>query len=301
VHDLDRAVRVAVLSTLRTATAIDDGATPEQERLIDAVGTHLLGLADLAVEPLDASGAGAAITDPALRRIVGEGLVTLELMRHPGSDALTERIDGYLVALGFEGPEQLLVRDAVAGAADQVLTDWSRTRTASVSVTDAGVDELAVLDQVAATADCPPGSLGRAFHDFNVRHGFSYSVGGLSLVGHDFAHVITGYEAVPEGELALQAFLVAAGGGAEHASGLLASLLLYEVGLLRFPEIEPKTAVLDRPGATDLLVDAVRRGSDVTQDVQALDHLALVDRDLIGLRVELGVDAPELGPFTFAG
>lgn len=303
-HHLDLAVRSAVAATLQTATTTDDGGpTPEQQQLIDIVATHLLGLGDhdaASAGEIDPAAAAAALDDDAVRRLVGEGLVTMELMRRPGSAVLADRVDGYLTALGFEGPEQLLVRDAVAEASEQVAADWARTRTPSVSTPGPDVDEHHLVGQVAAMAECPPGSLGRSFHEFNARHGFTYPAAQLSLIGHDFAHVLTGYEPVPEGELALQALLVAAPGGAHHTSGLLASLLLYEVGLLPFPDIEPKVGVLERDGSAELFVDAVGRGVEVETDIQALDHFALAERDLIALRAELGVPAPVPGPFSWA-
>jgi ubiquinone biosynthesis protein Coq4 len=158
-------------------------------------------------------------------------------------------------------------------------------------------DEIA--ERLASLGDCPPGSLGRSFHDFYERNGFPPPVGHLSLVSHDFAHVLAGYDATPEGELALQAMLVAGTGGTRHFPGLLASLLLFEVGMMPFPDIEPKVAVLDRPGAAELFADAIGRGAASGCDLQHLDHLELADRDLVALRVELGVPAPVPGPSTF--
>lgn len=253
-------------------------------------------VAPLAIGPNDAAD---QIRPAELRRLVGEGLVVLELVRRPASADLADRVDAYLHALGYEGSDQILVRDAVAASRQRVVDDWSRTRTPSVSAPPAEVDADALLAQLDELGECAPGTLGRSLHDFLDRNRFTYEPGHLSLVGHDFAHVIAGYEAVPEGELALQAFLVAAGGGGQHASGLLASLLLYEVGLLPFDGIEPKVAALERPGATELFVDAIDRGLGVRLDIQALDHLAMVDRDLAELRAELAVPEPAAGPFTF--
>jgi len=299
VHHLERDVREAVLATLQSAISVAGGPTPEQQALVDLVGTHVLAVDGAHHGPIGPEEAAEAIVDADLRRLVGEGLITLELMAHPADPALVDRVDRYLTALGFEGPEQILVRDAVAGERDRVIADWTRTRTPSVSDPTPATDESAVLARVAGLKASPPGTLGRSLHDFTQRHGFAYEEGHLSLIGHDFAHVIAGYEAVPEGELALQAFLVAAMGGGAHASGLLATLLLDEVGLLPFPDVEPKVAVLDRPGATELFVDAVLRGSGVGLDVQLLDHLELADRDLVELRTELGIPAPVPGRFTF--
>lgn len=296
---LERDVREAVLATLQSAISVAGGPTPEQQALVDLVGTHVFAVDGAQRGPIGPEEAAEAIVDADLRRLVGEGLITLELMAHPAAPALVDRVDRYLTALGFEGPDQILVRDAVAGERDRVIADWTRTRTPSVSDPTPTTDESAILARVAGLGASPPGTLGRSLHDFTERHGFAYEEGHLSLVGHDFAHVIAGYEAVPEGELALQAFLVAAKGGGAHASGLLATLLLDEVGLLPFPDVEPKVAVLDRPGATALFVDAVLRGSGVGLDVQLLDHLEFADRDLVELRTELGIPAPVPGPFTF--
>lgn len=298
-HHLDRDVRGAVLATLQTAVAVAGGPTPEQQALIDLVGTHVLAVVEEPSRAIEPDEAAEAIADVELRRLVGEGLITLELMAHPSDPALVDRVDRYLTALGFEGPDQILVRDAVAGERDRVVADWNRTRTPSVSAPTPTTDESAILARVAALGGSAPGTLGRSLYEFTQRHGFVYEEGHLSLVGHDFAHVLAGYEAVPEGELALQAFLVAATGGGAHASGLLATLLLDEVGLLPFPDVEPKVAVLDRPGATALFADAVLRGSGVGVDIQLLDHLELAERDLIELRAEIGIPAPVPGPFTF--
>ena len=298
-HHLDGVLRAAIWSTLWSAVDADGGPTPEQESLLRAVGTHVLDLGPVEPEPLGPARAAAAITAPELRRLVGEGLVVLELVRRPASAALADQVDRYLEALGYEGSDQLLVRDAVAASRERVVADWARTRTASVSAPPPEGDADQLLGALAALSACAPGTLGRSFHEFVERNGFTYERSHLSLVGHDFAHVIAGYEPVPEGELALQAFLVAAGGGGQHASGLLASLLLYEVGLLPFDGVEPKVAALERPGAADLFADAVARGVGVTLDIQAIDHLALVDRELADLRAGLGVSEPVVGPFTF--
>jgi hypothetical protein len=299
VHHLDEDVRSAIWSTLWSAIDADGGPTVEQEALLRAVGAHVLGIDGLEPTSLGPERAAAAVSSPELRRLVGEGLVILELVRRPASAALADQVDRYLGAFGYEGPDQVLVRDAVAASRERVVADWSRTRTASVSAPPPDDDPDRLFAALEALGSCAPGTLGHSLHEFVQRNGFTYQLPHLSLVGHDFAHVIAGYEPTPEGELALQAFLVAAGGGGQHASGLLASLLLYEVGLLPFDGIEPKVAALERPGAAELFAEAVDRGLGVRVDIQALDHLAMVDRDLGELRAELAVPEPVAGPSTF--
>ena len=122
--------------------------------------------------------------------------MVLELVRRPASADLADRVDAYLHALGYEGSDQILVRDAVAASRQRVVDDWSRTRTPSVSAPPAEVDADALLAQLDELGECAPGTLGRSLHDFLDRNRFTYEPGHLSLVGHDFAHVIAGYEAV---------------------------------------------------------------------------------------------------------
>lgn len=297
-RQLDAPTRRAMLATLRSATAVDGGPTDEQRRLLDAVARHVLDVRD-DTTPLDPAGAAAALVDPVDRRLVVEALITLELVRHPASAPLADQVDRYLAALGGAG-EQVLVRDYLHDAREQVARDWARFREGSPD--EPGIEgrgETEVAQRLRALAACPPGSAGRSFHDFYERNGFPSPPDHPSLINHDFAHVLAGYEATPEGELALQAMLVAATGGAAHFSGLLASLLLFEVGMLPFPGIEPKSAVLARPGAAALFAEAVARGAAVGRDFQALDHLAFAHRDLAELRAELGIPAPVPGPFTF--
>ena len=297
-HHLEAATRQAMLATLRSAVAVDDGPTDEQRRLLDVVERHVLDVRDHATT-LEPAAAAVALTDPVDRRLVVEALITLELVRHPPSAPLAERVGTYLAALGG-ADEQVLVRDELADARDQLAEDWTRLREPPASEQGlAGSPEAEVVGRLQTLGACPPGSLGRSFHDFDRRHGVQVAMDHLSLVPHDFAHVLAGYEATPEGELALQAMLVTATAGGSHFSGLLASLLLFEVGMLPFPDIEPKVAVLARPGAAALFAEAASRGAHAGFDFQDVDHLALADRDLVELRAELGIPAPTPGPFTF--
>ena len=84
---MGKPVSAAIWSTLWSAIDADGGPTPEQESLLGAVGAHVLGIGPVEPEPLGPARAAAAITAPELRRLVGEGLVILELVRRPASAA----------------------------------------------------------------------------------------------------------------------------------------------------------------------------------------------------------------------
>ena len=94
------------------------------------------------------------------------------------------------------------------------------------------------------------------------------------------------------------AFLIGTARGESYFSSLLAALLLFEVGMLPFPDIEPVTAVLDRPGAADLFAVALERGLQCPADI-AGDHQSMLARPLSEVRAELGIPEPEPGPHMF--
>lgn len=296
---LDLATRHAMLAALATAIRVDGGPTREQQHLLRALGRHLFGVTD-APGVLEPAAAAAALPDPRDRHLLAAALVVFELARHPASAELTHRVDAYLAALGDGEDLQALARDYVVDARAQVAADWARIQ--DPKAVEAGLGEAdpsVVARRLEALADLPAGTAGRSFADFYARHGFTIPPDPPSLTSHDFAHVLAGYEPTPEGEIALQAMLLVASGGTRHLAGLLASLLLFEVGMLPFNDAEPKVAVLDRPGAVELFADALVRGASCGRDFQDVDHLALASRPLAEVRAELGIPVPEPGPFTF--
>ena len=289
-----------MLATFNGALDVDGGPTVEQRDLLDALARHVFGLDRGKVGSLEPDESAAALTAAFDRRIVIESLIGLELSRHPPSPPLVDRVQRYLTALGAGDDEQQLVRDYVGGERDRLAADFARVYAPpppAVELPADGADGLAArLDALAA---CPEGTVGRAFHDFYARHGYAWPLDDPSMVTHDFSHVLAGYEPTPDGEVALQAMLVSATDGERHYSGLLASLLLFEVGMLPFNDLVPKEAVLARPGAAELIGVALARGVRCGVDFADLDHLSLTHRGLVELRAELRIDAPAPGPSTF--
>jgi ubiquinone biosynthesis protein Coq4 len=294
---LSKASRRALVGTMRGVVMADGGPTNEQRALLEAISTHLFGVRSDSVEPLSPEEAASALGDPADRRLAVESVVLMELVHHPPSEAVLAATQGYLDALGEADGVSDLIRDQVRGAQEQAAADLARLRGPSAvepAIADASSEGL--RRRLDSLRDCAPGTLGRGFVDFYDRNGFAWPIGNASLVHHDFDHVLAGYVATPEGELALQAMLAAADD--RHFSGLLASLLLFEAGLLPFGDIAPTEAALARPGATDLFAEALVRGARCGTDFSAVDHFAAADRDLAELRAELGIDPPPPGPFT---
>ena len=146
--------------------------------------------------------------------------------------------------------------------------------------------------------DCAPDTWGRGVADFYERYGFPFpgERHGIYELGarHDWVHVLAGYEASPEGEIDVFAF-IAASMGSER--GLV--LLAFTLGLFQNASINrvdgkmigmARADTLGDPDAVPRFVDAFRRGRACTVDVMGtLDLFAHKDEPLDDLRRRFGI------------
>ena len=300
---LDVTTRKAVAGVLYTATDTSDGRTQEQSNLLDALAGHVMRVSPSDAGVVSPREAAAALAKPRLRKSVGEILVTLELVRHPPSEELTSRVSEYIDALEIDDGFQALAADYLTDSRESVGRDWERVRQTDIveSFLEDQTDEQ-IIEKMNALADLPGGTLGRGLFDFYRRNGFAFipedEPDQDNLIPHDLTHVIAGYGATAEAEVALQAFMVGAARGESHFSSLLASLLLFEVGMLPFPGIEPTSGVLAQPGAAELFATAVERGLQCHGDIQA-NHEEMLELPLSEVRAEFGIPEPAPGPHMF--
>lgn len=126
---LDEQTRLGVAGILYTATDVDGGRTPEQDRFMAALTEHVFRVRPADV-PVVAFSAAADIVagKPRLPKAVGELLVTLEFMRHPASAALTRSVEEYLGALEVDEGFQKLAQDYLSGDRELMGRDWERLR-----------------------------------------------------------------------------------------------------------------------------------------------------------------------------
>lgn len=282
------------------AAQVGDGPTPEQLGVVQGLIDGYFGIdADAAsLEPLSPEELAVAV-EPDDRKRVVDLLVVIEHCRHgdgdarADGDAQADRAEEYARALGVDEPFMAVARDALQANLALVMADWGRYREELPVEPDAPEADAALVERLRGLARCAPGTLGRAFFEFYDRWQLPFpgeeGGGSATLVPHDFSHVLAGYEPDPPSEIALQAMLTAATGFEHHFSGLVASLSLFESGTFDINELTPKVAVLDRPGAAAELGEAFRRGAACTGDFSALDHLALVDEPLDGVRRRCGI------------
>jgi len=300
---LDLSTRMTVAGLLYTATDTGEERTQEQIDLLDALAGHVMRVSASDAPVVSPEEAATVLVKPRLRKAVGEMLVTLELVRHPPSEALTARVGEYIDALGIEDGFQKLAAGYLANDRERVARDWERVRQPDIleSFIDNWNNEQ-ITEKMNSLADLPDGALGRALFDFYHRNGFAFipedETGQDSLIPHDLTHVLAGYGATAEAEIALQGFMVGAARGESHFSSLLASLLLFEVGMLPFPGIEPTQGVLGRPDAAELFAIAVERGLQCHGDIEG-DHEEMLALPLAQVRAELGIPEPTPGPHMF--
>jgi hypothetical protein len=144
-----------------------------------------------------------------------------------------------------------------------------------------------------ALRDLPAGSWGRGVADFYERHHFPFpgERHGIYEIGarHDFVHVLTDYEATPEGELDVFAFIAAAMPDDRGLVLLAVTLGLFQDGAIHRvagKEVRlARTDTLSDPGATPRWVEAMARGAACTVDVMGgIDHFELAPLPLVEVR-----------------
>jgi ubiquinone biosynthesis protein Coq4 len=284
------------LGGLIEVVSVDGGPTDEQLRIIQGLLRGYFGIeSTLELVPLPAAELSDIIIDPGSRLRLVQTMIVLQFARHPASEELAAAVEKYAAALGVDEPMMVVARDAAHHSRELLMADWARfahsTPTEPRLVTQSEGEFSARLE---ALNHCPAGSLGRAFIDFYDRWGLqlpsSSADHSVSLVTHDFSHVLTGYrpnDAVDE--VALSAMLVSMTDGGDHFSSLTASMALYEVALFEILEISGTKGVLDRLGAPAVFADAMRRGALCTADIATIDHLALAEYPLEEIRTSLGI------------
>src|SRR5262245_48927360 len=300
-----------VARVLVGAIDVDDGSTDEQLAVLRALLEHLWNRPDLVVEELEhyePAAAADAVDDPAVRRRLNELMVVLEVSRHPQTAAQVARVEQYAHAIGMGGPELEICRDWINMGVARAMEDFERFYADSLVLLSEPslrekylrIDEpeLELAAQLEALHDLPEGTLGHAFVEFHTRNGLTMPGADTHTpahyVSHDMNHVIAGYEPTGPGEIALGAFTLAMCDNDANWIQFIASLAIHEAGIVQHGDIMPKAATLSRPGAADLLAEALDRGAQCTSDFSQAEHLSMVAWPLADVRARFGVPAADL-------
>jgi hypothetical protein len=285
---------------------VDDGPTDRQLAVLSAVVGHLWRRPDLdagTLRPLPPGEAAREIVDPATRRRTVELLVMLELCRHPQTLTQVTCVEEYAAALGVEGHALDIIRTWIDDGTERATADYDRFYAEVLPELSEPafrsrylrLDEPdhALAQRLLEFHDLPSGTLGNAYIEFYRRNNLVLPGDDTHMpahyVSHDMNHVIAGYEPTGPGEIALGAFTLAMNDNDANWLQFMTNLLIHEGGMLKHGEIMPKSETLSRPGATELLGEALERGSQCTDDFSQADHMSLAPLPLDEVRAQFNV------------
>jgi hypothetical protein len=296
-----------VVRSLVGAIDVDGGPTDEQLAVLRAIVHHVWERTDLdvvALAPLDPQQTARMVADASERRRILELIMLLELCRHPESRAQVERVEAYANALGSDGAVELqVIRTWLDEGVQRATDDFDRFYGEQLGTLsepslrdrylELGDPDLGLARRLEALHELPEGTLGHAYIEFYRRNKITLPGADIHFpahyVSHDMNHVITGYEPTGPEEIALGAFTLAMNDNDANWMQFLANLAIHEAGLLKHGEIMPKAETLTRPGATDLLGEALRRGARCTSDFSQIEHLDYAQWPLEEVRAHFGV------------
>jgi hypothetical protein len=296
----------AATSILLGGIDVDDGPTTAQLAVLGTIVAHLWQRPDLdltTLRPIPPRDAAREIGDPAVQRRLIQLIVALELCRHPQSPDQISRVEEYAAAFEVSGPALDVIRDWIDDGAEFATADYDRSyanvlpelseptlRDKYLTLT---VPDTALARRLEKLRELPEGTLGYWYLEFYRRNNFVMPGADIHFpahyVSHDMNHVIAGYEPTGPGEIALGGFTLAMNDNDANWLQFMTNLLIHEAGMLKHGEIMPSPETLERPGATELLGEALERGAHCTADFSQTDHLALAALPLDDVRAQFNV------------
>jgi hypothetical protein len=285
---------------------VGDGPTPEQLTVLGSLVADLWRRSDVGLGGITALSPAATARElvrPEARLRFCEILMTLELCRHPQSEAQVEAVEAYAAALGVTDLEIQTTRETLERGADETSKDLERfygailPEISEVSLRDHYLrltePDHQLAKRLRALHDLPEGTLGHAYVEFYRRNKITLPGDDIHVpahyVNHDMNHVITGYEPTAPGEIARSGFLLAANDSRRNWLEFLLTMSIHETGVLNHGDIRAKVSTLDRQGVPELFGEGLERGTQCSTDLSQLDHLAMVHLPLEEVRVQFNV------------
>jgi hypothetical protein len=308
---------VRVAEVLVGAATVRGVATDVQ---LAVVGALLDGFLDAKVDvatvvPAEPDGfdpAGFGSLEDESRRLVGYMVAMVMLCRDPLTIAQIDRADAFAEVLGHGRPEIHVGRVSLeegpeAGYWDlqtrvpaEKPEEWDRAIALPEDGVPAGVTDARVYEVVSGWRNLPDGTLGRAFVEFYDR--FRFDLPGTPgttgvqrpaswRVYHDMSHVIAGYGTSGVGELAVTAMTYAINRDDDRWAALMNAFAVYQAGMTPGEAFDfvSTSGALARPGATDVLADALKRGRRCTGDFSRAHFAALAPLPIEAVRAQFGV------------
>ena len=289
---------------------VEDGPAVEQLDVLRSITAHLWRRPDLdpaQLASISPAETGALLTTEGARRRFAEVMFTLEMCRHPLTDAQVTRCESYSAVLGSSPEEVSIFRTAIdegiakaKGDFDRYFSEFAPKRS-EITYRDRAVQaprlDPELRDVVERFRELPEGTLGRSLTEFYNRYGLP--IPGTEIThntylyfDHDMIHIISGIAPTGAGEIALGAFQMAMDDNSVNTFAFFSPLVVHEAALGSIDDIVETAHTLSRPGAAELLGQEFERGSLTTGDFAFVDHIALAELPLAEVRERFGVVPP---------
>lgn len=300
-----------LLRVLRSAIDIGDGGTEQQRGMLRDIARVIFGCDDIEIDalvPITPAEAGQVFDSIALRRRVRMFLILFMLCRHPLGEDQLARVEEFVNELGGDDGDpglaqaRAMVETQMLEISDDLYRAWGGAVDAMTESTlkdEYGATEAAepaLVQRVLALRDLPRGTLGREYVEFYRDNGFALpgEEPGVPafFVGHDMCHLIAGCGPKAHEEIALGAFLLGAREDADHWAYLLGVMAIMEYGAFAPPSFTARIGTLGRPGAMEVVLDALLRGQQCYVDLLAVDHLAMAHLPIADIRQRFNIAEP---------
>ncbi len=314
-NDEQRTIVLAALHEVASAKR-SRALTSADHAALDGVAQHVLGGA---AEPVDVEALpevwpqdlSEEFDDRDLAHFVGGLLAVMPFVDGKVDDDRIGIVLEYTAAMRIDEPYVRELAELMAGNLSWIIADMSRRNLESITnhpwAADVDVDawllpyandgvDAELAQRYEALRDLPDGSFGRAFTDFYDTNGFVFPGTDTALqeqfaTPHDSAHVLSGYDTTPQGELLVSTFTSTMHQEEPIAGHVLPVILSWHVGI-KFNDVAGSTTGSLDP---EKLWVAWRRGADCTIDTfgRDWDFWSQVERPLAELREEGDIAALE--------
>lgn len=329
---------VLVARGIATAVAPDDGITPVQTALLQAIAQALTGFdVDYScLEPLGPDELAGVLDSrsPTYRQRIVHHMVLGELVLRPIPVEVAHRVDVYAQALDVSDNFVRVARRYAQGATGLAWMDLSRggfvehvseTTDAPSNARPARPFDPAEVDPQleacwAAYAYYPEGSLGRGVWEMYDGRGFLLpgAPGGAPkyLAQHDYVHVLADYGTNLKGELEVFGFIGRADPDPKGFAWLATLIGLFETGYIAdtgFFSRDIRERNIQAPGMHLRIADSIRRGKVVSErfgtDLFEVDYHSMAEAPAEEVRLTLhfpeksagACESGSAGAFDFDG
>lgn len=305
----------AGLRAIVTVARAHGAIAPPARALIDAAQGLLLGTdLDLdRLEGIDPAAAAGALVRRGIRRQLVEGMILVSMASGETSPAQAEAVGRFAEEFGVETPalralHHLATQDLLLyklcvlrnGHMPDMLRDqYAQHGLTGVAKALLGLRGLTEDAELAARYHAfealPEGTLGRCLWQHYVDNGFRFpgEPGGFPEVGvyHDLSHVIAGYNATPEGETLVGAFIA---GYRQHRHDHGFFTLLFVLTDFSSSFDTARAAIVGK--VAPQFLEAIERGASLQVDLSnGWDFHPYLAMPLDDVREHLGVPAKREG------